>query len=77
MTMPDYDAAHVRILYTNHRGETIARLIVPQGIRFDSNPWHPEAQWFLDAWDVEQEAPRTFAVTGIRRWEPCRVARQC
>ncbi len=44
----------MRILYTNYRGETGYRDIVPQEIWFGATQWHPEEQWLLDAHDVEK-----------------------
>lgn len=58
----------VRILYTNYRGETDFRRILPQQIHFGSTEWHPEPQWLLDAVDVEKGAGRSFALKDIRAW---------
>ena len=35
------------ITYTNYRGETAQRMILPKSIWFGSTEWHPEPQWFL------------------------------
>lgn len=56
------------IAYTNHRGETAERRIIPSRLYFGSNEWHPEPQWLLDAFDVEKHAMRSFAVSSIHRW---------
>jgi hypothetical protein len=66
----------VTILYTNWRGETAVRRIIlgaHEGsecalIAFGSNEYHPEPQWLLTARDVERDAIRTFALTGIKAW---------
>lgn len=58
----------VRILYTNYRGETALRRVVPERIHFASTEWHPEPQWLLDALDVEKNASRSFAMKDIRAW---------
>lgn len=58
----------VRILYTNYRGETGLRRIVPERIHFGSTEWHSEPQWLLDALDVEKNAKRSFAMKDIRAW---------
>ena len=58
----------VRILYTNYRGETAVRNIIPQRLVFDSNEWHHEKQWLLEAFDTEKQAIRAFAVKDIRAW---------
>lgn len=58
----------VRILYTNYRGETAFRSIIPDKIHFGTTEWHPESQWLLDALDVEKNENRTFAMKDIRAW---------
>jgi predicted DNA-binding transcriptional regulator YafY len=58
----------VRILYTNYRGETSLRRIRPERIFFGSSDWHPEAQWLLEAYDVDKGALRGFAMKDIRAW---------
>lgn len=61
-------AQAVVILYTNHRGETAERTVVPRALRFGRSPWHDGEQWFLDAFDLERDAERSFAVRDIHRW---------
>ena len=58
----------VRILYTNYRGETAIRQIVPQRVWYGSTEWHPETQWLLDAVDLEKNAVRAFALKDVRAW---------
>ncbi len=58
----------VRILYTNHRGDTAWRRIVPESIQWGSTDWHPEPQWLLWAFDLDRDAVRTFALRDIWRW---------
>jgi len=62
------DEQHVRIVYTNYRGETAIRTILPEQLHFGSTSWHPEPQWLLDAVDVEKREKRTFAMKDIRVW---------
>lgn len=59
----------VTIIYTNYRGETAERQIVPAKLWFGSTEYHPEKQWLLDAFDVDKNAERTFAVKDIKSWE--------
>lgn len=59
----------VRIVYTNYRGETAPRTIIPRRLWFGSTEWHPEEQWLLDALDVEKNEQRSFAVADISKWE--------
>lgn len=58
----------VNILYTNWRGETAVRRIIPQEVVFTSNKWHTEEQWLLVAFDVDKQAGRTFACKDIKNW---------
>lgn len=59
----------VKILYTNWRGETAVRKIIPKEIVFASTEWHPEEQWLLVAFDVDKQADRSFAIKDIKTWE--------
>lgn len=58
----------VRILYTNYRGETAWRTIVPRCLTFAASEWHPEHQWVLKAFDVEKGAARDFVMKDIKEW---------
>jgi len=66
----DADKATVNIVYTNYRGETGLRKIIPKRIWFGSTDWHPEEQWLLDAYDVNKNGDRSFALKDIRAWFP-------
>jgi len=58
----------VSILYTNYRGETSIRRIVPKRIWFGKTEWHPDEEWILDAFDLEKEAERGFAMKDVKAW---------
>lgn len=60
----------VVIRYTNYRGETAVRRIVPIAIRFGSTQWHPSPQWLLEAFDLDRDAQRSFAVKDVLEWRP-------
>ena len=60
----------VTILYTNYRGETALRHIVPKRLWFGGTEWHPESQWLIDAQDADRGVERTFALKDIRAWLP-------
>jgi len=62
------DEKAVRVLYTNYRGETALRTIVPERMYFGSTEWHPEPQWLLEALDLEKGQNRTFAMKDVRAW---------
>ena len=58
----------VKILYKNYRGETRIRTIIPLKIWFGNTKWHSNSQWLLDAFDVEKQANRSFAMVDIKSW---------
>ena len=62
-------SAEVEILYTNYRGETSLRSIIPREIWFGKTEWHLGPQWFMDAYDIQRHAVRSFALKDIHRWE--------
>jgi predicted DNA-binding transcriptional regulator YafY len=62
------EAGQVSILYTNYRGETAIRRIVPQRLWFGATSWHPEQGWLLDAIDIEKGEIRSFAMKDVKAW---------
>lgn len=66
--MIDIDDKIVNILYTNWRGITSVRTIKPERIVWKSTEWHKEPQWLLDAFDIDRDAFRTFAMKDIKSW---------
>ena len=58
----------VRILYTNWQGFTSYINIIPKSIEFKSTDWHKEEQWILNAFDVDKQADRGFAIKDIKEW---------
>lgn len=58
----------VSIVYTNYKGTTGVRRIMPKEIFYGSNEWHKEEQWLLLATDTDKGEDRTFAVKDIRCW---------
>lgn len=63
----------VEIDYTNWRGERSRRRVLPLSWRFGSNEWHTTDQWLMTAHDLEKDAEREFAMSGIHSW---RIAQQ-
>jgi len=59
----------VVINYTNWKGVTAFRRIIPKKIFFGSTEWHKEEQWLLEAFDVDKNADRSFAVKDIKSWQ--------
>lgn len=64
----------VCIDYVNWRGERSLRRIVPRRLYLGDVEWHSGTQWILDAWDVDKQALRSFALKDVRAWEPERIA---
>lgn len=60
----------VAIRYTNYRGETSTRRIIPLRVRFAASEWHPTPQWLMDAFDIGKDAERSFALKDIHDWQP-------
>lgn len=58
----------VKILYTNWKGITAYRNIIPKSIEFKSTDWHKEQQWILNALDIDKQADRVFAIKDIKEW---------
>lgn len=58
----------VTINYTNYRGETADRNIIPKGIFFGTTKFHKDKQWMLHAFDVEKQELRDFALRDIHNW---------
>ena len=58
----------IKIVYTNYRGETSVRNIIPKELVFSSNEWHKEEQWLLVAFDIDKKLDRTFSCKDIKAW---------
>jgi len=58
----------VSVLYTNHRGITTLRRVIPRRIWFGHTEWHPGEQWLMDVFDLEKRAERSFAIADIKEW---------
>lgn len=58
----------VLVNYTNWKGITSLRRIVPLHIFFGCNEWHDGEQWLLQAFDVDKGVERTFALKDIHSW---------
>jgi hypothetical protein len=58
----------VQIDYVNWRGERSIRHVLPRCLYLAEVEWHPGQQWILDAWDVDKQAVRSFAMKDILGW---------
>lgn len=63
------DPKIVKVNYTNYKGETSTRIIIPKVIYFGANEWHHEQQWIMVVFDVEKNALREFAIKDIHEWQ--------
>lgn len=52
----------LKVLYTNWRGVTAVRHILPQALQYKSTPHHQEPQWILEAFDFDKQDKRDFAL---------------
>jgi len=59
----------VVIDYTNWKGNRRKRRIIPARIEFTRNEYHPEFQYLLIAWDLDEQAYRYFAMKDVHSWE--------
>lgn len=55
----------VEVTYTNHRGETAKRRLLPIKMWFGCTAWHPTAQHFLKAFCLDRQETRDFAMSGF------------
>lgn len=56
--MPD----SIKVKYTNYRGETRVREIIPLNVLFKSTRYHPELQYMLECFDVEKNEIRIYSL---------------
>lgn len=55
--------------YVNHRGEKGERRVRPTvPIYFGSTEFHKEEQWLMEAWDLDKNAVRVFALKDIKAY---------
>lgn len=52
----------IPVQYTNYRGETRIRHVVPQSIRWGATKWHPQPQWLIRCVDQDKGADRELAL---------------
>lgn len=58
----------IKVRYTNYRGETAVRTIIPIRFYFGKTEYHPHEQWLVEVWDVERNAMRVYALKDISAW---------
>jgi predicted DNA-binding transcriptional regulator YafY len=58
----------VEIVYTNWEKKTSVRKILPRNIFFGPTKYHLAPQWILEAFDVNKQEVRFFAMKDIIKW---------
>lgn len=53
-------------LYTNYKGETAKRRLVPVNIFYGTSEFHEGEQWFIRGWCLDRQAFRDFALSGFK-----------
>jgi predicted DNA-binding transcriptional regulator YafY len=48
--------------YVNYKGEASHRQVHFERVRFGASPWHQEPQWLLQAFDLDKNESREFAL---------------
>lgn len=52
----------VPVRYTNYRGETRIRMVIPENIRWGSTKWHPQPQYLISCIDTQKGKRRELAL---------------
>jgi predicted DNA-binding transcriptional regulator YafY len=68
------DQKDVEIDYTNWRGERRWRPIRPISLNFESNEWHQNSQWLLEAIDLQDGQTKTFSMATVHGWSELAAA---
>ena len=58
----------LKFKYKNWKGITAIRTVIPEKIYYGSTEFHKESQWLMEAFDLDKDATRTFAVKDILAW---------
>jgi predicted DNA-binding transcriptional regulator YafY len=55
----------IKMMYTNYKGETRERTIIPLACTFEKSPWHGDGErvWILHARDMEIDKARGFELS--------------
>lgn len=61
------DYKSIEVLYTNWRGETRSREIIPKSARFGATQYNPDPQQLVVATDVETKRDKEFALSGFHK----------
>ncbi len=54
------------LLYKNWKGQTSIRKVQPIGnMYWGQTEYYKQDQWLFDVWDLDKDAPRTYAMNHI------------
>ena len=59
----------LRFRYINHAGKTAVRNVISPTLFWGVSDFYPEPQWLLNAFDIDKQAWRTFAVAAVTMLE--------
>ena len=52
----------IYVIYTNYRGQSAIRRIIPHRFSYESTAWHPTPQWILWCYDRDRGEIRGYAL---------------
>jgi hypothetical protein len=62
LLITDFVAPPIKLMYTNWKGETREREVVPIEVKFDISPYHNNGEhgWLFICFDLEKQEERGF-----------------
>lgn len=64
------DKKVVTLVYTNWKGETKERHVIPERVYWGHTEWHKEDQFLMECFDLNKQAKRTYALNCVKKWTP-------
>jgi len=58
-------SGEITFRYRNHKGISSARRVIPIKIEYKTSQWHKGQQWILQAYCIERNETRDFAMKDI------------
>jgi len=55
----------LKVKYKNWKGEVGIRTIIPLKVLYGHTDFHKTDQWLMEVWDIDKDAPRTYAMLDI------------
>lgn len=60
----------IKLEYVNYKGKLKTYNIVPNIIWFGKTEYHPEDQWLMSGYDIDDLKIKDFAMKDIQKWNP-------